>query len=93
MRYRVTGNLAWRDGRTVNISDSGVLFRAEDPLVVDTRIEIRLVLPSPATEGSQPEISCQGRIVRTLPPTEPDMRPGLAAAIEEYKFLRPPTPA
>ena len=87
VRYRPVGDATWRRGRTENISYSGVLFRAEDLLQVDTRIELRVVLPVEIVED-RPEVLCQARIVRTVSPTPMDARPGLAVRIEEYRFMR-----
>ena len=85
LRYRPVGDAVWHDGRTENISRSGVLFRAEDLLGVATPIEMTFALP-----GAQvgPNILCQGRIVRTVPSLERKAGPVLAATIEDYHFVR-----
>ena len=89
LRYRTSQSPEWRQGTTENMSHSGVFFWAENPLGVDTRVEMRVILPIPETETAHPEISCQGRVVRTVPPTEIRPQPGVAIAIETYDFLRP----
>ena len=91
MWYRTIGTTAWyewSEGTTENVSHSGVLFRAEDHLLVGSLVEICMVLPLRAADGTRPAIAVQGRIVRTLPPTRTDARPGLAAAFADYRFLR-----
>lgn len=40
MRYRVEGQTQWRDGKTVNISKSGILFSSSDLLEAQARLEI-----------------------------------------------------
>ena len=91
VRYRLAGDARWYQGRTENISHSGVLFRGEGPINVNTPIELRVALSADTLERSYPEVFCHARIVRTVPPTEADPRPGLAASIEWYQLL-PPAP-
>lgn len=62
IRCRRAGDDEWLEGVTINISKSGVLFRVSEPLDVDTRVEMRIVLgDSPARVG---ELRCDGHIVR-----------------------------
>jgi PilZ domain len=62
IRCRRAGEEAWLEGVTINISSSGVLFRTSEPLDVDTRVEMTIVLrESTALAG---ELRCQGHIVR-----------------------------
>ena len=90
VRYRLAGDPQWFQGRTENISYSGVLFRAESLINVDTPIELRVALSSDTRERPHPEVFCHARIVRTVPPTEADPRPALAVSIEEYQLLPSP---
>jgi hypothetical protein len=83
LRYRPVGATAWQEGRTENISRSGVLFLADHVMEVDTRIEMTFVLP--VTGGSAP-IVCRGRVVRIVQPREDEPRPGVAATISRYHF-------
>src|SRR5438445_5004182 len=83
LRYRVIGEPDWRQGRTENISRSGLLFLADGVIAIDTRLEMRFVLP---TGQASPGVVCYGRIVRTVPPSADDARPGLAATIGGYRF-------
>jgi PilZ domain len=85
LRYRSIGGTQWRDGQVENISRSGVLFRADHLLAVDTPLEISFVLPV----GDRPGVVCRGRVVRTVPPSADAAPPGLAATIASYHFLRP----
>jgi len=69
------------------MSRSGVLFRAEAELRVDTPIEMRVVLPvGGEIEGSLPEILCQGHVVRTIAAFQKNQTPALAAAITNYRI-------
>ena len=89
LRYRHVGDPEWQKGKTENISDSGVLFRVEGALQVDTTVELRLVLPPAVSEGAYPEVVCRGRVVRTIPPANDQATPGLVVRIEHYNFVRP----
>jgi hypothetical protein len=98
VRYRPLGRPEWRQGQTENISHTGALFRVEDPLPVDTRVEFRLVLsttargdaPSTPSKQQHPEVFGLGRVVRTVAPTQ-EHPSGFAVAIEQYEFLPPPS--
>jgi len=85
LRYRSAGASLWHDGRIENISRSGVLFWTEEPLDVDTPVEMRIALPLLRTS---PGIVCRGRIVRTVLPSARHAPPGLAATISSYRFVR-----
>jgi hypothetical protein len=91
MKYRCVGQTNWREATTENISSSGVLFRAPELLELSTPIEMRVALPIGASHDRFPEVLCSGRIVRTVDMSAADRRPGLAAAITEYR-LRPARP-
>jgi hypothetical protein len=66
LRYRSAGDSQWRDGRTENISRSGVLFRTDRLMPPQTRIEIVLALPAEVGGGDEAAtVICRGRIVRT----------------------------
>jgi hypothetical protein len=92
MRYRPAGNPTWHQAATLNISRSGVLFRADAPqtggttaepsLKVDLPVEIKILLQG-SPEGIA-EVTCSGRIVRL----ESADREGveLAAEFSEYEF-------
>ena len=84
LRYRSVGAGQWREGRIENISRSGVLFRTDHPLEVDTRLEMRFMLP---LIDAAPAVVCRGRIVRAVLPNG-HLAPGLAATISAYRFIR-----
>ena len=49
VRYRVVGATDWREGKTENISRSGVLFLADDLIAVDSEVELSFTLPEDGT--------------------------------------------
>ena len=91
IQYRPAGGAEWRQGTTLNISRSGVLFRTvpitrDTPptLTVDVPVEIKILLSgSPAGAG---ELTCEGRIVRLESPDADSL--ALAAEFSDYEFER-----
>jgi hypothetical protein len=84
--YRCVGDDSWVTGLTVNVSRTGVLFRAPRPsAVAATRIEFILLLPSLGLPGRS-RVQCQGRIVRHDAASSVD-ECVLAATIDAYDFL------
>lgn len=86
IRYRASGDAAWGEGITENISRSGVLFRAKHLLEVGTSVDMSFVLPAEMGGEARAEVSCHGRVVRTEPNTA--ARAGVAATITSYHFGR-----
>ena len=86
LRYRAPGEPIWRDGRTENISRSGVLFRTESAMPPLTVIEMLMALPIGAADGDSATVICRGRIVRTEPGTRDDPQPAVAATISAYRL-------
>lgn len=90
LRYRPSGEVGWTEGKTVNISRSGVLFEADELLEVDTPIEMSFDIPIEigGAAGAGAEIACRGQVVRTILPPATDAPPAVAATIAEYRFVR-----
>ena len=90
LRYRPSGDPQWREGRTENISRSGVLFRTDHLMPLQTPIEMLLALPAEVGGGEEAAtVICRGRIVRTEPAAgdkDDDARPAVAATIAGYRL-------
>lgn len=86
VRYRPAGEKEWKQGTVENISRSGVLFRAQGEVAVQTAVDLSLVLESLKGEAP-PEVVCWGVIVRQVPGEEDPAL--LAAKIVHYDFVRP----
>lgn len=54
IRYRRSGQMGWRNGTTVNLSKSGVLFLADAAIPAGTSIEVVITLPQ-KTENNEPK--------------------------------------
>jgi hypothetical protein len=88
LRYRPSGETAWREGITENISRTGVLFRAEQIVTVNTPVEMSFLLPVEVGGEEGAAVFCRGMIVRTVLPPAHDAAPALAARILEYALQR-----
>jgi PilZ domain-containing protein len=86
LRYRTSGAADWVEGRTENISRSGVLFRTDLTAPLHTAIEMLMTLPAEVGGTHDGTVICRGRIVRSEPPTPLDPRPALAATIAGYRL-------
>jgi PAS domain S-box-containing protein len=86
LKYRRVGQHQWREGTTENISRSGMLFRAEEPIAPNVQLEINLVLPAEIAGLSAAEVVCRGEVVRTVRSEETSVSPALAAKILQYHF-------
>ena len=92
LRYRRLGEQQWHEGKTENISRSGLLFQADEALQPNSQLEISLVLPAEIAGLSATEVVCRGEVVRTVESNE-KLSPALAARILQYHFQHGPLPA
>lgn len=92
LRYRRLGEKMWHEGTTENISRSGMLFHADEPLQPASQLEINLVLPAEIAGLSATEVVCRGEVVRTVEPHGEQLSPALAARILQYHFQHGPLP-
>ena len=90
LKYRQLNEEKWHDGKTRNISRSGLLFQAEDSLQPNVILEINLVLPAEIAGLSPTEVVCRGEVVRTVATAGEEMPPALAAKILQYRFQHGP---
>ena len=88
VHYRLAGESLWRHGTTENISRSGVLFRADQPLEPNAHLEFSVELPTDVFGMAATEILCRGEVVRQVDPPEEGMSRALAARIVDYHFHR-----
>lgn len=91
IRYRVGGANVWREGTLQNISISGVLLCADQPLEAETAIEMRFVLPVELNGECAAEVLCRGVVVRSSLAEGPEDAVEIAAKIVSSRFLRQPS--
>jgi hypothetical protein len=88
IRYRKPHTSRWFEGKTENISYSGVLFRAEIPLQPKTSVELRFELPVAILGEAGGEIVCKGVVVRMEENPISGISPALAVSIGGYRMAR-----
>jgi hypothetical protein len=88
LRYRAKGQTSWRAGVIENLSQSGVLFRGDEPLPQNTLVEMIFEMPEEISGQTNSNVLCQGRITRVHLGSKAEDNTGLAATVLDYKFLR-----
>ena len=88
VQFRTLDATAWQEGQSENVSRSGILFRAAQPLEVDTVIEMMFDLPVEMGGEAGAHVVCTAHVTRVLPAATPEQPPLLAARIHEYRFVR-----
>jgi hypothetical protein len=90
LRYRQLGQTDWCEGLTFDISQSGVLFRADHSLDIHTPVEMTFAVPYEIAGKEGTVIFCRGEVVRTILPATCDGAPHLAAKILDDVFKGQP---
>ena len=72
---------------TMNVSAQGVFFYLDRPIAEGSQIEVTLTFPPHITLTDPVRVRFMARVIRVEQPL-PMSRIGVAAAIEEYEFLR-----
>lgn len=88
IHYRKEGDSRWQEGRTLNISDSGVLFGARQAPRLRTAVEMTFSLPVEGGKRAGGQVICHGEIVRNVPPARSGDLPRFAATIVRYRLVR-----
>ena len=86
VRYRPMGANEWHQGKTENVSCSGMLIRAGERMDVNQPVEVVLVLEVDAVGEVSPEVLCLGQVVRKLDPVPTSPFARLAVRIQDYHF-------
>ena len=89
IHYRKRDQPDWYEAKTENISRTGVLFRGEHLLEVDTPVEMRVQtiwLPTLEPAGAV-DFIWRGSVVRTALLTTKDTRPALASTISHCRLV------
>jgi hypothetical protein len=64
IKYRAVREKTWREGTTINISKTGILFQAGEPCAPGTRIEMKFSLPLQSNPETTTSIRCRGVVLR-----------------------------
>lgn len=87
-RYHIGGEPTWMEGTTINISRSGILFRAQKEIAPRTMLQMRIVFPSQLTGYGPVSIVCWGPVIRSESVGASGTDRMLAAAIIRYRFIQ-----
>ena len=88
MRYRIIGEKRWHVGKVENISSTGVLFRGEHVVQVDSSIEVTVNMSRGLTERHSSKIVSRGKVVRVTPDEADPESIVMAAALSRLRILR-----
>ena len=67
LRYRRIDESEWHRGLTVNMSLSGVLFEALEPLSANDAVELSILFQTPGQRAASSVVRTSGYVVRTEP--------------------------
>jgi hypothetical protein len=67
LQYRRLNEAEWRPGRTINMSISGVLFEAEEPLPPAEPVELSIMFQATGRHIPSSLVTASGFVVRTEP--------------------------
>lgn len=90
--YRPKNAKDWQEGTTVNVSASGVLFRAAHVLTTPGGLHLTLCLPIVIPGEPGAEIRGQGTIIREVRGAAAAETPLFALSIERYRIVRKKAP-
>ena len=76
------------NGKSRDISISGVYLTIDQNLSVGSELGITLTLPSEVTRGSEVSIRARGMVVRVEKPEDGSSRVGVAVVIVRYQIIR-----
>lgn len=91
LRYRPIGEILWHDGRSENVSRSGVLFHPECGLSLHTQIEVMFAMPVEMTSPAAMDVR-RARIVRSIPASLNGKSLPYVAAAFEFEYVSPHDP-
>ncbi len=84
VRFRPLGQIEWSKGITFDVSPTGLLFRSNGMMEVNTMVQINFVAPVEIAGKQGAMVFCDGQIVRTVMAGVSDGQRHLAAHILEY---------
>jgi len=88
VRCRELNHPEWFEGKTDNISCSGILLHTDASIEPKITIELRIELPISVLGEGRGEIVCKGTVVRTEENPLADPPTAVAVAIRSYRMTR-----
>ncbi len=87
VRYREKDAVDWQEGTTVNVSASGILFRAAKSLKPRTVLDVALTLPVAISGEGAAEIGCRGTVVREALDSGHQNTAVIVVSIARHRFV------
>ena len=91
LRFRTAGESAWSEGRSENVSRTGLLFCADRILSAQMSIEMLLEMPAEVAASGGVHLR-RARIVRAVPASPRGRQPACVAAAFELDYTHPDDP-
>jgi hypothetical protein len=82
--FRESGKKEWHEGRSMNISRTGILFRTEKELIPQTHLEMWVPFPKEIIGRSDVYATLRGVVIRSDAISGIDGPPAKAVAIRHY---------
>jgi hypothetical protein len=89
--FREVDTPVWLEGRTENISCTGVLFHSSSPFALESTLELRLQVAVAADVKDPAEIRGKGVVVRLQQSDVPNKPVTLAVAMRDVRLVRQPS--
>jgi hypothetical protein len=86
VHFRESGEDDWKEGQSMNISRTGILFRSENAPKTHATLEMRIVFPKEVTGLTPMNVVCWGPVMRIESPILADPRRASAVAIRRHKL-------
>ncbi|MFZ0745158.1 MAG: PilZ domain-containing protein [Terracidiphilus sp.] len=88
MDYRIIGENRWYAGIVENMSSTGVLFRGERVVQVDSSIEVTVNVSRSLAEGHGSKMVSRGKVVRVSSDEADPESTVTAASLSQLRILR-----
>ena len=88
MHYRIIGDNRWYVGTVENMSSTGVLFRGERGMHVDSSIEVSVNMSRSLPDGHGSKMFSRGKIVRVSPDESDPGSTMMAVTFSGLRILR-----
>jgi hypothetical protein len=86
LRFRESGAPEWHEGKSINISRTGILFQSDTDLPPNTLLEMKIMLPPEIVGKANVNVRCWGPVVRMIVPDSEQGQTTSAAVILRYRF-------
>jgi hypothetical protein len=86
LRFRASGATEWHEGKSINVSRTGILFQSDIDLLPNTLLEMQLILPPEIVGKANVNVLCWGPVVRMVVPISAKEQTTSAAVILRYRF-------